>query len=119
MMTSREHTPRAGSARHRRRRQANLYRRLTAEVDPAMLAAAARAEGLDDEVAIVRVLLGRHLADHPENLELTIKGMHLLVRMVTAQHQLSGADAAELNERVDQVARHFAAAVFGQEVADG
>jgi hypothetical protein len=118
MMTSREHTPRAGSAKHRRR-QANLYRRLTAEVDPAMLATAARAEGLDDEVAIVRVLLGRHLAEHPENLELTIKGMHLLVRMVTAQHQLSGADAAELNERVDQVARHFAAAVFGQEAADG
>lgn len=118
-MTNREHTPRAGFVRHQRRRQGNFYRRLTAEVDPAMLAAAARAEGLDDEVAIVRVLLGRHLAEHPENLELTIKGMHLLVRMVTAQHQLSGADAAELNERVDQVARHFAAAVFGQEAADG
>lgn len=118
-MTNREHTPPAGSARHQRRRRGNFYRRLTAEVEPAMLTAAARTEGLNDEVALVRVLLGRHLAEHPENLELTIKGMHLLVRMVTAQHQLSGADAAELNERVDQVARHFAAAVFGQEAADG
>jgi hypothetical protein len=118
-MTSREQSASATPARDRRRRRSNLYRRVAAAVDPAVMTAAARAEGLDDEVALVRVLLGQHLAEHPEDLELTIKGMHLLVRMVTAQHQLSGTDAAALNERVDQVARHFAAAVFGEEVADG
>lgn len=103
----------------RRRKSGELYRRAIEAIEPGALAAAARAEGLDGEVAVLRVLLRRHLTEHPENVELMFKGMHLLVRMVTAQHGLSGEDAAQLKERMDVLARHFAAAVFGQEAADG
>lgn len=119
MATDRRSRRGADPAVRRGRRPANLYRSVMQEITPDVLAAAARTEGLNDEVAVVRVLLRRHLAEHPENLELVLKGMHLLVRMVTAQHGLSSADAAQLNERAEELARHFAAAVFGEEVADG
>jgi hypothetical protein len=105
--------------RRRRTRAFDLYKSVLEESDAGLLAAAAHAEGLADEVALVRVLLHRHLAEHPEGLELTIKGMHLLVRMVAAQHKLSGADAAALDARADELARHFAAAILGEEAPHG
>ncbi len=110
-----------GRRRHGRRhaRTANLYQSVIVESDAAVIAAAREAEGLTDEVAVVRVLLRHHLAEHPENLELTIKAMHLLVRMVTAQAHLSGEDAAQLQERTDELANQFAAAIFKQGAANG
>jgi hypothetical protein len=110
--------PRTVGPRHRGK-PGKLYQRAIEAIEPGALAAAARAEGLDDEVAVLRVLLRRHLTEHPENVELMFKGMHLLVRMVTAQHGLSGEDAAQLEERLKMLARHFAAAAFGEEAADG
>ncbi len=103
----------------RRRQPSNLYDGVFRESDPGVLAAAAQAKGLDDEVALVRVLLRRHLAEHPENLELTIKGMHLLERKVTAQEQLSGVDAAALEEQSRMIADQMTAALLGKEAADG
>ena len=116
-MTEHRHERRRHGRRHTR--TANLYQGVIEESDAAVLAAAQEAEGLTDEVAVVRALLLRHLAGHPENLELTIKGMHLLVRMVTAQAHLSGEDAARLQERTEELANHFAAAIFKQEAANG
>jgi hypothetical protein len=110
---------RTPAAARPRRRPANLYQSVVDNVAPGALAAAARVEGLDDEVALVRVLLQRALAEHPENLELLIKGMHLLVRMVVAQYNLTGAEAAQLEGRMAELAGHFAAAIFREEAADG
>jgi hypothetical protein len=109
-MTERRH----GARRHRRHQQraALLYQSALDAVDPRVLVAAETAEGLADEVAVVRLLLRRQLEQDPDNLELTLKAMHLLVRMVMAQHQIAGADAAAFDERsaalIEQVRRVFA-----------
>ncbi|MGH2585814.1 MAG: hypothetical protein ACRDJE_12955 [Dehalococcoidia bacterium] len=84
----------------------------------AALTLAMRSEGLDSEIALVRALLAEHIAKHPDKLELTIKGMHLLVRMVTAQFKLSGEEAAELKAHLDELAEKFAAAIFREEAID-
>jgi hypothetical protein len=96
-----------------------LYRDVVEEADPAVRAAAAADTGLAGEVALVRMLLRRHLQAHPDKLELTIKGMHLLVRMVTAQHKLSGGDVAALEGQLSRLADEMAVAILGKEPDGG
>ena len=103
----------------RHRRPVNLYKSVIEESDAAVLTAAESMEGLTDEVAVLRVLLLRQLAANPDSLDLTIKGMHLLVRMVATQAQLSGEDAAQLTQRMEELANHFAVAIFRRGTADG
>ena len=100
-------------------RTQGFYRSVLLEAEAAALAEAETAEGLVDEVALLRVLVRRHLAERPQNLELTIKALHLLVRMVAEQFRLSGADRAGLTECVDAVAAQLTTAVLGEEAAHG
>ena len=68
-------------------------------------------EGLDDEIALVRVRLKGAIERYPENIELLAKGMDILVRAVAARYRLSPksrkdlADslAATLNSLGDQL----------------
>jgi hypothetical protein len=110
------------SRRHTKTRQprlaANFYRSVLAEADAAEWREAAAPDGLADEVALLRVLVRRHLAERPENLDLTLKGLTLLARLVATQERLSGADAAALQAQVSAVAEQLTAAVLGEE-ADG
>jgi hypothetical protein len=116
-MTERGH----GARRHGRRhgRAALLYQSALDAVDPRVLVAAETAEGLADEVTLVRLLLRRQLEQDPDNLELTIKGMHLLVRMVSAQHELSGADMTALEGHLGKLANEMAVAILGKEPDGG
>jgi hypothetical protein len=95
----------------------NFYRQVLREGETA-LAEAATAGGLADETALLRVLVRRQIEEHPENLDQTIKALHLLVRMVAVQFRLSGEDAAMLSEHVHQIADRLAAAVLGAEEDD-
>ena len=112
---------RRGARQHGRRhpRAALLYRSVLDAVDPRVLLAAETAEGLTDEVALVRLLLRRQLEQDPDNLELTIKGMHLLVRMVSVQHKLSGGDMTALEGHLGKLADEMAVAILGKEPEDG
>ena len=101
------------------RQRTNIYQSALDESDAGVFAEAEMAEGLNDEVAAVRVLLRRHLAEQPEKLELTIKAMHLLVRMVATQYKLSGADAAELDAHTSAVVDQVRGMLFAEEAAHG
>ena len=108
-----------GQRRTRRPRLTKLYRSVVAASDPRIVLQAERAEGLMDEIVTVRLLLRRQLAQDPSSLELTIKGMHLLVRMVVAQHQLSASDAEQFSAGVQKAIDEFAANILGKELGDG
>jgi hypothetical protein len=100
------------SRRRTARPRPNFYQQALTEAERAALAGAAAAEGLTDEVAMLRLLVRRHLAQQPENFDQTIKALHLLVRMVAVQFRLSGEDAERLDERVAEVVNQFAAVVL-------
>ncbi len=110
-----------GARRHGRRhgRAALLYQSALDAVDPRVLLAAETAEGLTDELALVRLLLRRQLEQDPDNLALTIKGMHLLVRMVSVQHGLSDADRTAFAAGVEEALDRLTASILGTEAADG
>ncbi len=89
----------------------NYYWHSVDESERLDLERAHKVEGLDDEIALVRVRLKRAIGHHPENIELLSKGMEILVRAVAARYRLSPksrkdlADslAATLNSLGDQL----------------
>lgn len=108
---------RSPHARHAASRPDNFYRHVLHESEAA-LAEAAISDGLADETALLRVLVRRQIEEHPENLDQTIKALHLLVRMVATQFRLSGEDIDRLSEHVHAIADQLAVAVLGTEGDD-
>src|SRR3990172_2466671 len=72
---------------------------------------AQQVEGLDDEIALLRVRLKRAVEERPEDMQLLVRGVDLLVKAVAARYRLSPkarrdlADnlAATLNSLGDQL----------------
>lgn len=69
------------------------------------LDAAAEVEGLDEEIAVLRVKLREALAKHPEDLALMLRGIDLLVKAVSARYRLSDEAAEQLADNIAGVVR--------------
>jgi hypothetical protein len=79
--------------------------------------AASEIEGIDGEIALLRLRLRDALQRHPEDLSLMLRGMALLVKAVAARYRLSKKDEANLSESLANVIRG-AGAVFMSEATD-
>ena len=64
--------------------------------DAAALVEAAEVIGVDQELALLRVKLREHLQERPQDYELLLKGIRLIVQAVAAQYRMSPARADEL-----------------------
>jgi hypothetical protein len=93
-----------------------LYEGVQQEADD--LVREATVTDLTGELVLLRSLLRQQIEKDPGGLELTIKAMHLLVRMVTAQHKLSGGDSAALEAHLGRLANEMALAILGKELGD-
>lgn len=82
-----------------------------AEERAAELAAARKVEGLDEEVALLRVLIRDALEQHPDDVKLLHSGLRLLVQSLLAQHRLSPKQADNLGEAVANVLEEFGEAL--------
>ena len=96
--TKQPRRPRAASPR-------NFYRSVLEHAEREELDTAAAAGGLDDEVALLRMLVRRELAERPENLRLVLQGLNLLVRAVAVRYRLSPSDTAALEQRMAEALR--------------
>jgi hypothetical protein len=74
----------------------NFYSGDLTEEERERLPAAARAEGLHQEITALRVKLGSALKDRPNDWKLALEGMNTLLRMVVAEHRLSPRAANDL-----------------------
>lgn len=97
-------------------RALTLYEGVRQEADGAVREAAAT--DLAGELVLLRRLLHEQIERDPDGLELTIKAMHLLVRMVTAQHNLTKGEAAQLSEEAKRVLDQFSRNILGLEAAN-
>jgi hypothetical protein len=77
------------------------------EGDRVALAVAREVEGLDQEIAVLRVRLRRALEDHPENMTLMIKGVELLVKALAANYRLSKDGKAELSASIEAMLNEY------------
>lgn len=82
------------------------------------LDAAAEVEGLDEEIAVLRVKLRKALSKHPEDLPLMLRGIDLLVKAVSARYRLSKQAEEDLAESIAGVIRGVGGLLMPEAFAD-
>lgn len=98
----------------RRRRPApprSFYERALSEAERPALAEARAVEGLEQEVALLRLRLRDALEQHPDDARLLHSGARLLIQALLAQHRLSPQQADHLGDAVARVLEEFGEAL--------
>lgn len=82
-----------------RRATRNFYRAVLSDAEQAILAAAG-GEGLDDEVALLRLMIRRELDADPVDLRMVNQQLTLLIRAAVARQRLSTDDQQQFYDRL-------------------
>ena len=93
-------TPRPSPRPDGRASARNFYRQALSEAEQEELGEAQEIEGLDDEIALLRVRLKRALEERPDDVQLLVKGLDILVRAVGARYRLSPKSRKDLAENL-------------------
>ncbi len=102
---------------HRSRRRApSFYERALDAGDRRDFDAARRLDGLDDEVALLRLQVRRLLEDESHDPRVVQAGLRLLIQALVARHRLSGRQAESLSEAAAGLLEEFGALFAGGEV---
>jgi hypothetical protein len=64
-------------------------------------------QGLEQEIAVLRVRLKAAVREHPEDLRLLVYGIQVLVRAVAAEYRLSPKARADLADSLAAVLNSF------------
>ena len=75
---------------------AGFYDDALTEAERLRLPRARGVEGIDDEIALLRVRLLGYAQEHPENLDLLMKGVALLARAAAVRYRLSPKSQQDL-----------------------
>ncbi|MBI1886338.1 MAG: hypothetical protein HYS09_08540 [Chloroflexi bacterium] len=81
----------------------NFYQGALSEAEQLELAQAQHVEGLDEEIAVLRVRLKAALRQRPEDLALIAKGLDMLVKAVAARYRLSPKARRDLADNIGAV----------------
>jgi hypothetical protein len=92
----------------------NFYQDAFDDEDQELLWLAHRVEGIDDEVAALRLSLQKQLSDRPETYDRVLRNAELLVRAVAAKYRMSPKSAEDFAERLTQTLRDL-----GDQLAPG
>lgn len=90
----------AGRRRSAAKGESDLYAAALTEAERVMLSQARDVDGLDEEVALLRVKLATLLRDQPDNTTLLLRSIELLVKAVAARYRLSEKAKDDLYENV-------------------
>ena len=100
------------------RRTRTFYARALSAADRAAVEDALEVEGLDEEIAVLRVQIRRLLEDDPADAPVLQSGMRLLVQALVAQQRLSGRQAEGLGDAAARLVEEFGAVLgVGLDVA--
>ena len=91
---------------------AGFYAAALSEAERVLLPQARKMEGLDEEIALLRVRLKAALEEHPEDLPLLLKCLELLVKAVAAKYRLSKKAEDDLYQNVLGVLRGIGGALW-------
>ena len=80
-----------------------LYEAALSKAERARLREIDAVEGLDQEIAFLRVCLERLAREEPNKADLLIKGMNLLLRLVVARYKLSPVAKDNLAHNISKV----------------
>ncbi len=78
----------------------DFYARALSRAERLRLAHAQEVEGVDQEIALLRVKLQQLAEKHPDKLELLFKGVSLLLRAVATRYRLSPRAEDDLSRSI-------------------
>jgi hypothetical protein len=90
----------AAAAKRARAAARNFYHGAVDRAERRDLKRAQEIEGLDDEIALMRVKLKRAVEERPEDVKLLVKGLEVLVRAVGARYRLSPKSRKDLADNL-------------------
>ena len=89
-----------------------FYEQALSEAERVLIPEAREIEGLDEEIALLRVKLSTALAENPDNMPLVLRAVELLVKAVAAKYRLSKKSQDNLAEAIDGVLKEIGGALF-------
>jgi hypothetical protein len=99
-------------AKTRRPSARRFYEQALSEAERADLPVALEVEGMDEEIAMLRLRLRKALRERPEDLPLMLKGIDALRKMVVTRYKLPREDEHDLEAEAagvrDEIARLLA-----------
>lgn len=96
----------------RKKRGQDFYAEALSEAEKLLLSEARELEGLDEEIALLRVKLNQTLHEEPENKELQLKQVGMLVRALATKYRLSKKAEKDLYQSVLGVIRGIGGVMF-------
>jgi hypothetical protein len=89
-------------------RKHGFYSKVLDESEQLDFALATGVEGIDDEVALLRVKIKSLVAHDPDNIALIMQAINTLARVVSTRYNLSKKDKKGLKEAIGNVLRDVA-----------
>ncbi len=80
-----------------------FYSRALDEAERFGLEEAAEVEGVDEEIALLRVKLRELLAEQPERMDLHLEAANMIARLVKTRYQITGEQKKSLRDAVQKV----------------
>lgn len=100
------------AAQGKKKPGSDFYQAALTEAERLLLSQAQEVEGLDGEIALLRLRLRQALQEHPEDNELLLKGVAMLVKAVSTRYRLSPAAKQNLTEAITQVLKEVGGALY-------
>ena len=89
-------------------RKHGFYSRVLDEAEQRDFELATGVDGLDDEIALLRVKIKSLLEKDPDNIRLVMLATHALARLVRTRYNISKEDRKGLKEAIGNVLREIA-----------
>ncbi len=89
-------------------RKHGFYSRILDEAEQLDFELATGVEGIDDEIALLRVKIKSLLAHDPENIKLIMQATNTLARLVRTRYNISQEDRKGLKEAIGNVLKEVA-----------
>ena len=80
-----------------------FYSRALDEAEKLELEEASRVEGIDDEIALLRIKLRELLEEQPERIDLHFEAANIIARLVKTRYQITREQKRSLKEAIQKV----------------
>jgi len=90
----------------------SFYGSALGEAERISLPQAREIEGLEEEIALLRVKLKSAIAQHPENMTLVLKAIAMIIRAVATKYRLSKEAKENLTDAIDSVLKEIGGALY-------
>jgi hypothetical protein len=92
----------------RKGRPRGFYSRALDEAEKLELEEASHIEGIDEEIALLRVKLRKLLEEQPERIDLHFEAANIIARLVRTRYQITKEQKKSLKEAIQKVLTEIA-----------